>query len=132
MGARSIEFITPANVMAPIGAYRHVAKVGDFIAIGAVAGVDPDTGDLAGPTISQQVSQIIKSLELMLRAVGSDLDHVVRVNVFLKDMGDFRAMDEAYTKAMNGRKPAHTVVAVADLPKPGALATMNLTAIAVR
>ena len=65
----------------------------------------------------------------MLASVGSDLDHIVHVNVFLRDMKDFEAMNRAYVEKMGAHRPARTVVGVNDLPKPGVLLTMNLTAV---
>lgn len=65
----------------------------------------------------------------MLEAVGSDLNHIVHVNVFLRDMNDFDAMNAAYVDVMGERRPARTAIAVADLPKPDVLLTMNLTAV---
>ena len=65
----------------------------------------------------------------MLDAVGSDLGHVVHINVFLKDMADFEAMNRAYAAAMGEHRPARTAIGVAELPKPGVLLTMNLTAV---
>lgn len=125
-----VEYSTPPNTMVPIGPYSHIAKVGDFITIGAVAGVDPATGRLVGPDITSQTLQILEAFELMLASVGSDLGHVIHINVFLKDMSDFAAMNAAYASKMGDRRPARTAIAVVDLPKPGALLTMNLTAVA--
>lgn len=116
--------------MEPIGPYSHVARAGNLITIGAVAGVDPATGLLAGADIQTQTVQILDGLERMLRSVGSDLAHVMHITVFLKDMGDFAAMNAAYSARMDGLRPPRTVVAVSDLPKPGALLTMNLIAVA--
>jgi 2-iminobutanoate/2-iminopropanoate deaminase len=65
----------------------------------------------------------------MLDAVGSDLEHVVHVNVFLKQMSDFDEMNAAYVGKMGDHRPARTVIGVSDLPKPGVLVTMNLTAV---
>ena len=65
----------------------------------------------------------------MLGSVGSDLDHVVHVNVFLRDMKDFEAMNHAYVEKFVEHRPARTVVGVKELPKPGVLLTMNLTAV---
>jgi 2-iminobutanoate/2-iminopropanoate deaminase len=65
----------------------------------------------------------------MLASAGSDLAHVVHVNVFLLRMKDFDAMNAAYVEVMGAHRPARTVVAVAELPKPGVLLTMNLTAV---
>jgi len=127
--ARKVELSTPGGTMEPVGPYSHIAKVGDFITIGAVAGVDPATGELAGRDITSQTLQILDALDLMLRSAGSDMAHIVHINVFLKDISDFEAMNIAYEKRMGGRKPARTAVAVSGLPKPGAVITMNLTAV---
>jgi 2-iminobutanoate/2-iminopropanoate deaminase len=51
------------------------------------------------------------------------------VNVFLKDVRDFEEMNRAYVQTMEEHRPARTVIGVNDLPKPGALLTMNLTAV---
>ncbi len=53
--------------------------------------------------------------------VGSDLDHVVHVNVFLLRMRGFAAMNSAYVERMGGHRPARTVIGVRELPKPGVL-----------
>lgn len=128
MNAR-IETLTPPNTPKPIGPYNHIAKVGQHIWIGGTAGVDPATGQLAGPDVAAQTRQILKSFSVMLHAVDSDLAHTVHINIFLKQMADFEAMNAAYEQAMGDHRPARTVVAVSELPKPGVLLTMNLTAV---
>ena len=124
-----VETFTPPNTMSPIGPYSHIAKVGPFITIGGTAGVDPATGELAGPDVYSQTRQILESFKIMLASVGSDLDHVVHVNIFLKDMADFERMNAAYADAMGQHRPARTAIGVHELPKSGALLTMNLTAV---
>ena len=123
-----VETLTPPNTPTPIGPYSLIAKVGDHISIGGTAGVDPATGQLAGD-IGAQTRQILKSFIVMLDAVGSDLSHVTHINIFLKDMSDFEAMNAAYVEIMGDCRPARTAISVQDLPKPGALLTMNLTAV---
>lgn len=125
----TVETSTPANTPQPIGPYHHIAKVGPFISIGGTAGVNPATGQLAGPDVYAQTKQILESFDVMLRSVGSDLDHVIHVNVFLKDMRDFDEMNRAYVEKMGDHRPARTVIGVSELPKPGVLLTMNLTAV---
>ncbi|PKN93078.1 MAG: reactive intermediate/imine deaminase [Chloroflexi bacterium HGW-Chloroflexi-6] len=125
----SVETSTPANTPNPIGPYHHIAKVGQFISIGGTAGVDPATGQLAGADVYSQTKQILQSFRIMLESVASDLKHVVHVNVFLKDMADFDEMNRAYVDVMGDHRPARTVIGVSQLPKPGVLLTMNLTAV---
>lgn len=124
-----VETFTPPNTPTPIGPYSHVAKVGQFITIGGTAGFDPATGELAGPGVYEQTRRIIESFKVMLEAVGSDLEHVVHMNVFLKDMADFDEMNRAYAEAMGQHRPARTAIGVSELPKPGLRLTMNLTAV---
>jgi 2-iminobutanoate/2-iminopropanoate deaminase len=126
---KRVETSTPPNTPAPIGPYSHIAKVGPHISIGGTAGIDPATGALAGPDVYAQARQILESFRVMLRSVGSDLDCVVHVNVFLKNIRDFDEMNRAYVDVMGGHRPARTVIGVTDLPKPGILLTMNLTAV---
>ena len=125
----SVETLTPPNTPQPIGPYNHIAKVGPFITIGGTAGVNPATGQLAGPNVYAQAKQILESFRVMLSSVHSDLRHVIHINVFLADMRDFERMNEAYIEMMGDHRPARTVVAVRELPKPGVLLTMNLTAV---
>jgi len=128
---RKIEFSTPPNTMKPIGPYSHVAKFGDFITIGATAGVDPNTGKLSKKNIRAQTLQILDAFEIMLASVGSDLEHVIHISVFLKDMADFDEMNQSYASRFRHAMPARTVISVIDLPKKGALLTMNLTAVSL-
>jgi len=124
-----VETSTPPDTPAPIGPYSHIAKVGRFITIGGTAGVDPEKGQLAGEDVQSQTGQILDSFKVMLSSVGSDLEHIVHVNVFLRRMSDFEAMNEAYVEKMGDHRPARTVIGVSELPKPGVLLTMNLTAV---
>lgn len=124
-----VETSTPPNTPKPIGPYSHIAKVGSFITIGGTAGVNPATGQLAGADIASQTKQILDSFKVMLESVNSDLEHIVHVNIFLKHMSDFEDMNQAYIEKLGAHRPARTVIGVNELPKPGVLLTMNLTAV---
>ena len=124
-----VETSTPPNTPQPIGPYNHIAKVGPFISIGGTAGVNPATGQLAGADVYSQTKQILESFKIMLESVASDLNHIVHVSVFLKDMRDFDEMNRAYVEVMGNHQPARTVIGVNELPKPGVRLTMNLTAV---
>ena len=115
---------------APLGPYSHIAKAGQFITISAIAGMDPSSGRLVGSDAYTQAKQILELFGVMLASVNSDLDHVVHLNIFLRNMADYDDVNRAYCEAMGLHRPAGTVVAVAELPKAGALLTMSLTAIA--
>ena len=98
-----VEWFTPAGTMAPVGPYSHIAKVGQFITIGATAGVDPATGDVVGPDVASQTRQILEAFEIMLATVGSSLDHVIHLNVFLSALPDFHRLNHAYVDTTRKR-----------------------------
>ena len=125
----AVQTFTPPGTMTPIGPYSHVARAGPMIMIGAVAGVDPATGKLAGPDAYTQAGQIVEAFKVMLAAAGSDLAHVMHVHIYLTDMADFDAVNRAYAEKMGPHRPARTTIGVASLPKPGAVVTMSLTAV---
>ena len=124
-----VETRTPDGVMKPIGPYSHIAKAGPFIAISATAGVDPATGELAGPDVYSQTRQILRAFRTLLEGAGSSLQHVLHVRVYLKSMADYDEMNRAYREAFGEHLPARTVVGVNELPKPGALVTLELQAV---
>jgi 2-iminobutanoate/2-iminopropanoate deaminase len=68
--------------------------------------------------VGSQTRQILDSFRVMLESVGSDLAHVVHVNVFLAEMSDFDEMNAAYVEKLGDHRPARTVVAVRELPNP--------------
>ena len=124
-----VERFTPANVMKPLGPYSHMTKAGSFLSIGGVAGIDPLTNRLAGPDVFAQARQILASFRVMLEEAGCNMSQVLHVNVFLKNVEDYGEMNRAFRDAFGDRLPARTVVCVKDLPKEGALLTMNLSAV---
>lgn len=120
---------TPRGTPAPIGPYSHIAKVGEFITIGGTAAFDPASGQIVGADAYQQTKRILDSFAVMLESAGSDLQHVMHINVFLLHMADFGEMNRAYVEKMGDHRPARTVIGVHELPKPGVMLTMNLTAV---
>lgn len=125
-----VETFTPPNTPTPIGPYSHVAKAGGLIYISGTPGIVPETNEFAGPDAYSQSRQILTLFERMLATVDSDLAHVLHIHVFLKNVDDFAEMNRAYAEKFGDLRPARTVIVVADLPKKGALLTMNLNAVA--
>src|SRR5262249_42954061 len=88
-----VETFTPHDVMRPIGPYSHIAKAGPLVWISGTAGVDPATGQLAGPDACSQARQILRSVRTLLAGIGAGMEQVTHVQVFLKRMDDFEAMN---------------------------------------
>ena len=69
-----------------------------------------------GKTITEQTEQVFANLRAILEAAGSGLDRLVKTTVFLKDLGDFGAMNEVYKKHAGSEPPARSIVQVVALP----------------
>jgi 2-iminobutanoate/2-iminopropanoate deaminase len=80
---------------------------------------DPATGQLAGDDIEIQTEQVLKNVQAILRAAGSDLEHVLRCGVFLLDIAEFPKMNEVYGRMFGGHRPARTTIQAAALPGKG-------------
>lgn len=125
----SVTHHTPTNLFQPIGPYSHFSQAGNFIQISGTPGINPDTGMMAGEDAYTQAKQILLNFRTMLQTVNADLSSVLHIHVFLKNVDDFAEMNRAYQEFFPEQAPARTVIVVADLPKKGALMTMNATAI---
>jgi 2-iminobutanoate/2-iminopropanoate deaminase len=95
-------------------------RLGNLIYTSGQIPLDPASGQIVPGTITEQTTRVLESLKALLTAAGTDLAHVVKTIVFLKDMADFTAMNAVYSKylAPDGvTPPARSTVAVAGLPK---------------
>ena len=108
--------ISTTNAPAAIGPYAQGIVVnGLFFSSGQI----PLTaqGELVEGDIVAQTTQVFENLRAVLAEAGSSLDKVIKTTVFLKDMNDFAAMNEAYAQNFGDHKPARSAVEVARLPK---------------
>jgi 2-iminobutanoate/2-iminopropanoate deaminase len=101
----------------PIGPYSQAIRTNGFLYVSGQVALDPKTGEFVGTDIRQQTERTLENIKGILEAAGSNLHHVVKATVFLKDMNDFAAMNEAYAKYFNLAPPARSTVQVARLPK---------------
>jgi 2-iminobutanoate/2-iminopropanoate deaminase len=120
--------ITTKNAPAPIGPYSQAIKVGKDIYCAGQIGMDPATNAFAGPDIKSQATQVLNNLKAVVEAAGSDMEHVAKVSIFLKDMNDFATVNDIYKDYFPGIKPARCAIQLARLPKD-ALVEMECVAI---
>src|SRR5207245_9671621 len=99
-----------------IGPYSQGIASGDFLFLSGQVPLDPATGSLLKGTVQEEVARVLENLKAVLEAAGSSLDRVVRTTVFLTDLGDFEAMNEAYGRCFGAHRPARSTVQVAALP----------------
>src|SRR4051794_4440875 len=94
----SIRPVAAANLPSPVGPYSPGVVVGNLVFVSGQSGREPATGRIA-PDVEAQTDQVLKNVATILQAAGSSLEHVVRCGVFLVDMTEFPAMNEAYARA---------------------------------
>lgn len=109
--------IESSHAPAAIGPYSQAVQAGDFVFVSGQLPLDPKTGTLVERTIAAQTNQVLDNIEAILKAAGLSFDHVVKCEVFLKDMGHFKEMNALYTERFQGTiKPARQAFQVAMLP----------------
>jgi 2-iminobutanoate/2-iminopropanoate deaminase len=112
--------VSTAHAPAAIGPYSQAIKVGDLIYTSGQIPLDPVSGQMVEGGIGPQTKRVLENLQAVLQAAGSDLGRVIKTTVFLKNMGDFAAMNEVYAGYLAPEgvvAPARSTVEVARLPK---------------
>src|SRR5260370_23945337 len=102
-----------------IGPYSKAIRGGGLIFTSGQVAIDPATQQVIAGDISAQTDRVLKNLSAVLQAAGTSLDKALRCTVFLKNMGDFAAMNEVYGRYFGQSPPARTTVEAARLPKHG-------------
>jgi 2-iminobutanoate/2-iminopropanoate deaminase len=103
----------------PLGPYTPIVRAGDWLICSGQIG--QKDGVLVDGGITAQVAQAIENIASLLAGAGSSLDSVVKTTVFLADIADYQAMNDAYTSAFPGPRPARSAFAVAALPMGAAV-----------
>jgi 2-iminobutanoate/2-iminopropanoate deaminase len=111
----------------PIGPYSQAIKVNGLLFVSGQVAIDPKTNEFLGGNIAQQTERALENVKAIVEAAGSKLSHVVKTTVFLKNMSEFAAMNEVYSRYFSAAPPARSTVEVARLPKD-ALIEMELIA----
>jgi len=100
-----------------IGPYSQAIRANGFVFVSGQVAIDPATQQVIAGDVAAQTERVLKNLTAILKAAGSGLEKVVRSTVFLKNMGDFGAMNEVYGRHFSAQPPARSTVEVARLPK---------------
>lgn len=102
---------------AAIGPYSQAIVHGGLVFTAGQIALDPATGELVEGDIARQTERVFQNLSAVLEAAGASLSSVVKTTVFLKDMGEFAAMNEVYGRYFGDHRPARSTVQAARLPK---------------
>ncbi|MCT4660560.1 MAG: RidA family protein [Tissierellales bacterium] len=115
------EVIKTSKAPGAIGPYSQGTKIGDLVYTSGQLPIDVETGELITDDIKKAAHAALKNVKAVLEAAGTDLDHVVKSLVFVKDLNDFAAINEVYAEYFTGDFPARSCVEVAKLPKDAPL-----------
>ncbi len=110
------EAIVTTRAPGAVGPYSQGVKSGNFIFLSGQIGLDPATSKLVDGGVEAQTKQIFKNIKAVLNEAGAGLPNIVKVTVFLKDMDDFKKVNEIYARHFEKPYPARSAVAVKELP----------------
>ena len=111
-----MQYISTDKAPAAIGPYSQAIIAGDFLYASGQIPINPEDGEIDTVTISDQADRVCRNIGEILRAAGTDFEHVVKTTCFLAEMSDFAAFNAVYEKYFTG-KPARSCVAVKQLPR---------------
>ncbi len=108
----SIEREVIAGPSVAIGPYSQGVRAGDFLYVSGQPGIDPESGELAGPSFGDQARQAMRNVESVLRAGGSRPDLVVNTTVLVTDIAEFAVVNEVFAETFPVDPPARMVMQV--------------------
>ena len=100
-----------------IGPYSQAIQAGDFLFLSGQIPLDPKTGELVKGDIRNQTRQVLENIRGVLESQSSGMKDVVKVTIFLRDIGNFNRVNEVYATYFPSSPPARSTVEVAKLPK---------------
>ena len=113
----SKQIIYTPDAPAPIGPYSQAVKAGNTLYVSGQIPMDAESGEMINANITEETHQVMKNLDAILSAAGLGFANVVKCSIFVKDMGDFATINEAYGMYFKEEPPARETVEVARLPK---------------
>jgi 2-iminobutanoate/2-iminopropanoate deaminase len=111
------EVVSTKDAPQAIGPYSQAVKANGLVFVSGQIAIDPANQQVISADLAGQTDRVLRNLSEILEAAGSGLGKVVRTTVFLKNMGEFAAMNEVYAKYFSSTPPARSTVEVSRLPK---------------
>ena len=111
------KIIQTQKAPAAVGPYSQAVAAGDTIYTAGQVGLDPGTGEFAGPDVAEQTRQAMANLRAVLEAAGLSFGDVVKTTIFVADLEDFATVNEVYGEHFEEPYPARSTVEAGRLPK---------------
>ncbi|BBJ28148.1 RidA family protein [Athalassotoga saccharophila] len=112
-----MRYISTERAPKAIGPYSQAVVADNFIFVSGQLPIDPENGKLVEGEIEEKTIRIFENIKAILETAGSNLESVVKVTVFVKDMGNFSRVNAVYEKYFSNSKPARSFVEVSNLPR---------------
>ena len=110
------EIIFTQKAPKAIGPYSQAVKAGGFLFVSGQIPINPETGDLMTSSIEEQANQVILNLKSICEAAGSGLEDIVKLTIYLTDLGNFTKVNEAMLEYFPEPYPARATVEISALP----------------
>jgi 2-iminobutanoate/2-iminopropanoate deaminase len=111
------EIISTDKAPKAIGPYSQAVRAGGFLFTAGQIALDPASGQIVEGDVARQTERVMQNLKAIVEAAGASLDRAVKATVYLKDMGEFAAMNEVYGRYFTANPPARSTVEAARLPR---------------
>ncbi|HHB79632.1 MAG TPA: RidA family protein [Saprospiraceae bacterium] len=109
--------INTPNAPLPVGPYSQAISFGNIAFVSGQVPINPETNELVRDTIENETTQVLKNIGAILKEMNASFDNVLKVSVFVKDMGQYAQINEVYARFFSGEAPpARELVEVARLP----------------
>ena len=113
----SRQAIATDHAPAAIGPYSQAVRSGSTVFLSGQIPLDPGTGQLVDGDIAAQARRVFDNLQAVCQAAGGSLDDVMRIGIYLTDLGDFAAVNTVMAEYFSAPYPARSTIEVAGLPR---------------
>jgi 2-iminobutanoate/2-iminopropanoate deaminase len=111
------QIINTGNAPAPIGPYSQAVLANGFLFLSGQIAINPATGELNQRSIKEETNQVMRNINAVLMEAGYGFEHIVKITIFLSDMGLFTEVNDIFASYFQKEFPARETVAVKGLPK---------------
>ena len=112
----SKEIISTENAPQAIGPYSQAVKAGGLMFISGQIPLNPETGDLVSGSIEDEANQVLQNIKSICEAAGHGMEDIVKITIFLTDLGNFATVNELMKKHFSEPYPARATVEISGLP----------------
>ncbi len=112
----SKEIISTENAPQAIGPYSQAVKAGGLMFISGQIPLNPETGDLVSGSIEDEANQVLQNIKSICEAAGHGMEDIIKITIFLTDLGNFATVNEVMKKHFSEPYPARATVEISGLP----------------